>query len=137
MGAPWYADYYVHTHLSPCGKPQASVEAMVRRAREKGLAVIGFADQITPDPILHCPFYRGQRPHLLTCARQELAQLAIDGGLETLVGLEDAHRPGDFDWLDLALQWAREMGVRDCHLLTAQELRERQRNKLENQGTSD
>jgi histidinol phosphatase-like PHP family hydrolase len=43
----------------------------------------------------------------------------------------DAHHPDDFERLDLALTWAREMGICDKELLTVQELRERQRSKRE------
>ena len=34
----------------------------------------------------------------------------------------DAHHPGDFERLDLAVGWARGMGVRDEELVTVEEL---------------
>jgi histidinol phosphatase-like PHP family hydrolase len=85
-----YADLHVHSHLSPCGKPQATAEAMVRRAREKGLAAIGLADHITPHPVPGCPFYDGQRPHLFATLRAELVEIpkAERGDIEILVGAE-------------------------------------------------
>jgi histidinol phosphatase-like PHP family hydrolase len=42
----------------------------------------------------------------------------------------DAHHPKDLDRLDLALDWAREMGMGDRDLLAASELQRRQRRKL-------
>jgi histidinol phosphatase-like PHP family hydrolase len=83
-----YADYHVHTHLSPCGKPQATAAAMLARAREKGLAAIGFADHVTPRPVPGCPFYEKQRPHLLDDLRAEIRALGGAPGLRVLVGVE-------------------------------------------------
>ena len=83
-----YADFHVHTHLSPCGKPQATAEAMLQRAHEKGLAAIGFADHVTPDPIPGCSFYDRQRPHILADLRAEIAQVIDGTDLEILVGGE-------------------------------------------------
>ncbi len=108
MTNPIYADFHVHTHLSHCGQPEATAEAMIRRAQEKGLAAIGFTDHFTPDPIPGCPFYDHQRLRILTA---------------------DAHHPDRFARLDLALEWARRLGFRDEDFLTAQELRERQGRK--------
>jgi histidinol phosphatase-like PHP family hydrolase len=88
MLCPDCADLHVHTHLSPCGKPQATAEAMIHRAREKGLAAIGFADHVTPGPVPGCPFYRGQRPHLLAALRDEIAGIADLSGIKVLVGVE-------------------------------------------------
>ncbi|MDY6876965.1 MAG: PHP domain-containing protein [Chloroflexota bacterium] len=88
MPNPIYADFHVHTHLSPCGKPEATAGAMIRRAREKGLAAIGFADHFTPDPIPNCPFYDHQRLHILTDLRAEIAQVADRADIEVLVGVE-------------------------------------------------
>ena len=34
----------------------------------------------------------------------------------------DAHHPDDFERLDLALRWAREMGVTDGELVTVEEM---------------
>jgi len=88
MANPIYADFHIHTHFSPCGKPQATAEAMVQRAREKGLAAIGFADHVTPEPVPGCPFYDRQRPHILADLRAEIAQVRDGSGLEILVGME-------------------------------------------------
>ena len=88
MSRAIYADLHVHTHLSPCGKPQASAAAMLARAREKGLAAIGFADHVTPHPVPGCSFYEGQRPHLLEELRAEIRSLPGEPGLRVLVGVE-------------------------------------------------
>jgi histidinol phosphatase-like PHP family hydrolase len=88
MTHPWYADLHVHTHLSPCGKPQATAEAMIERAREKGLAAIGFADHVTPEAVPGCPFYDGQRPRLLRALRTEIAAVPALSDMEVLVGVE-------------------------------------------------
>jgi histidinol phosphatase-like PHP family hydrolase len=85
---PWYTDFHVHTHLSPCGKPHATAEAMIRRARAKGLAAIGFADHITPEPVPGCSFYEGQRPHLLAELRAEIAAVPAAPDVAVLVGVE-------------------------------------------------
>jgi histidinol phosphatase-like PHP family hydrolase len=88
MNSPTYADFHVHTHLSPCGKPGATAEALIRRAKAKGIAAIGFADHLTPHPVPGCGFYRGQRPHLLDELRAEIDQVADRAGIEILVGVE-------------------------------------------------
>jgi PHP family Zn ribbon phosphoesterase len=73
---PTSADFHVHTHLSPCGKPQATAAALISRAREKGIAAIGFADHFTPAPVPGCPFYDRQRIEIVTALRAEIAALA-------------------------------------------------------------
>ena len=88
MANPIYADFHVHTHLSPCGKPHATAEAMLRRAQEKGLAALGFADHVTPDRIPGCSFYDRQRPHILADLRAEIARATNGAHLEVLVGAE-------------------------------------------------
>jgi histidinol phosphatase-like PHP family hydrolase len=88
MGDPTYADFHVHTRFSPCGKPQATPTAMVWRARDKGLAAIGFADHFTPAPVPGCPFYAGQRLSILGALRSELEQVSDLDGLDVLVGVE-------------------------------------------------
>jgi histidinol phosphatase-like PHP family hydrolase len=85
---PTYADFHIHTHLSPCGKPQATAQAMILRAQAKGLSAVGFADHCTPEPIAGCPFYDHQRPHLLSDLREEIAQQKHAAGMDILVGVE-------------------------------------------------
>jgi histidinol phosphatase-like PHP family hydrolase len=91
MSHATYADYHVHTHLSPCGKPAATAAAMIARAQEKGLAAIGFADHVTPQPVPGCSFYDGQRPRVLAELRAEIAASgALDRApdLRVRVGME-------------------------------------------------
>jgi len=88
MTNPIYADFHVHTHLSHCGQPEATAEAMIRRAQEKGLAAIGFTDHFTPDAIPNCPFYDHQRLDILTDLRAEIARVVDRADIETLVGVE-------------------------------------------------
>jgi histidinol phosphatase-like PHP family hydrolase len=85
---PTYADFHVHTHLSPCGKPQATAAALISRAREKGIAAIGFADHFTPAPVPGCPFYDRQRIEIVTALRAEIAALAPITEIEIAVGVE-------------------------------------------------
>jgi histidinol phosphatase-like PHP family hydrolase len=49
----------------------------------------------------------------------------------------DAHHPDDLERLDLALQWAQEMGIRERELLTVGELCQRQRRKNTASGKTD
>jgi histidinol phosphatase-like PHP family hydrolase len=81
-------DLHVHTHLSPCGKPAATVEAMIERAQQKGIVALGFADHITPQPVPGCPFYDRQRIDVVDGLRAELAQLPSPPAIEILVGIE-------------------------------------------------
>ena len=99
-----YADYHVHTRLSPCGKPQATTAAMLARARQKGLAAIGFSDHVTPRPVPGCGFYRKQRPHLLTDLRAEIETLPTPPGLRVLVGVEADYSLAGPACLDEALR---------------------------------
>jgi putative hydrolase len=88
MHDPTYADYHVHTRLSPCGKSEATAAAMVQRAAGKGLAGLGFADHYTPAPVPGCPFYAEQRLDILDVLRAELERVNETDGLALLVGIE-------------------------------------------------
>jgi histidinol phosphatase-like PHP family hydrolase len=88
MPDPAYADLHVHTHHSPCGKPEATAAAMVQRAMKKGLAALGFADHYTPAPVPGCSFYAEQRLHIVDALRTELGRVKDTNGLALLVGIE-------------------------------------------------
>jgi histidinol phosphatase-like PHP family hydrolase len=88
MTDPIFADFHVHTHLSPCGKPEATAFAMIERARAKRLAAIGFADHITPHPVVGCAFYERQRLDILDELRAEIDHMAGPSEPEILVGME-------------------------------------------------
>ena len=85
---PIYADFHVHTCFSPCGSREATVRAMVERARAKGLQAVGLADHITPRPIPGCGFYDGQQLETLLEVRAAAEAVRGTAGLELLVGLE-------------------------------------------------
>jgi histidinol phosphatase-like PHP family hydrolase len=78
---------------------------MIRRARAKGLAAIGFADHITPYAVPGCSFYDGQRPHLLAELRAELAEVpkTETEDMEILVGVEADYVLAGRGCLDRAL----------------------------------
>jgi len=99
-----YADYHLHTHLSPCGKPQATAAAMIGYAQEKGLAAIGFADHMTPRPVPGCSFYEGQRAHILSDLRVEIERLPNPPGLRVLVGVEADYTLAGAECLDEELR---------------------------------
>jgi histidinol phosphatase-like PHP family hydrolase len=88
MHDPAYADYHVHTRLSPCGKAEATAAAMVQRALDKDLAALGFADHYTPAPVPGCSFYAEQRLHIVGALRAELERVDRANGLALLVGIE-------------------------------------------------
>jgi histidinol phosphatase-like PHP family hydrolase len=69
------------------------------------MAALGFADHITPHAIPSCPFYDGQRPHLLATLRAELAEIptAEMGNMEILVGVEADYVLAGRECLDQAL----------------------------------
>ena len=116
MRRPIYADFHVHTHLSPCGKPQATAEAMIRRARAKGLAAIGFADHFTRRSVPGCSFYDGQGPHIVHELRAEIAQTADRGDLETLVGVEADYTIAGRDCIPTAaLRWVDHVICASSH----------------------
>jgi histidinol phosphatase-like PHP family hydrolase len=83
-----YVDLHVHTHLSPCGRTEATAAAMVYRAKAKGLSALGFADHITPEPVPGCGFYDGQQPPVFDDLRMELEKLGTVDDLEILLGFE-------------------------------------------------
>lgn len=118
------ADYHVHTHLSPCGKPQATAAAMIARAEEKGLLAIGFSDHVTPQLVPGCPFYAEQRPHLLTDLRAEIDALPKRPNLPVLVGVEAEYSLAGPACLDDRLRELADhvvAGASHFHLLGAPE----------------
>lgn len=99
-----YADYHVHTHLSPCGKPQATAAAMIAAAQRKGIVALGFADHFTPQPVPGCSFYDTQRLHVVDDLRREVLDLGAVNNVELLFGVEaDYTLAGDACLDDAAL----------------------------------
>jgi histidinol phosphatase-like PHP family hydrolase len=100
MSNPIYIDLHVHTRHSPCGKREATAEAMIRRAQAKGLGAIGFADHFTPRPVPGCAFYDHQRAHILADLRAEIARVGHVDGLDVLVGVEADYTLAGQDCID-------------------------------------
>jgi histidinol phosphatase-like PHP family hydrolase len=100
MSNPIYADFHVHTRLSPCGKREATAEAMIRRAQQKGLAAIGFADHYTPRPVPGCAFYARQRIRIVEDLRAEIARIEDVDGVDVLVGVEADYTLAGQDCVD-------------------------------------
>ena len=108
-----YADFHVHTHISPGVKKEATAQALIQRASEKGFAALGFADHYTPQPVPGCAFYDTQRIDVLTMLRNELAVLEIPRTLDVLVGVEADYTLAGPGCLD-------EQALRECdHIIGA------------------
>lgn len=88
MTDPIYSDFHVHTAYSPCGRKEATLEAMIARAREKGLSALGFADHVTPEVVPGCGFYDGQQLDVLRRQRAAIGTLGHHDDLEILMGVE-------------------------------------------------
>ncbi len=104
MTNPIYADFHVHTYYSPCGHREATMEAMIARARAKGLAALGFADHVTPAIVPGCSFYDGQQPDVLRRQRGELETLPKPDDLEILVGVEADYTLAGTDCLNVEVR---------------------------------
>jgi histidinol phosphatase-like PHP family hydrolase len=85
---PIAVDFHVHTHLSPCGRAEATAAAMVYRAKARGMSALGFADHITSEPVPGCDFYDGQQSPVLSDLRLELEKIGPVEDLEVLRGFE-------------------------------------------------
>jgi histidinol phosphatase-like PHP family hydrolase len=92
----------------------AQLAALIALAVERGVAV-----EINGGAAQHSE-YRQATAHFFCLAREMGARFTLTA---------DAHGPDRFTRLDLALEWARTLGFRDQDFLTAQELRQRQREK--------
>ena len=103
MGNPIYADFHVHTRFSPCGHRDATLTAMVSRARAKGLAALGFADHVTPAPVPGCDFYDGQQIEVLIEERSMVNAMNLPADLTVLVGVEADYTLAGVGCLDGAM----------------------------------
>jgi len=88
LSNPIYADFHVHTRFSPCGHRDATLTAMIARARAKGLAALGFADHVTPAPVPGCDFYDGQQIEILYAEHGIINAMDLPADLTVLVGME-------------------------------------------------
>jgi len=103
MGNPIYADFHVHTRFSPCGHRDATLAAMIDRARAKGLAALGFADHVTPAPVPGCGFYDGQQIEVLIEERAIVNAMDLPADLPVLVGVEADYTLAGVNCLDGAM----------------------------------
>ena len=100
-------DIHLHTHLSRCGKDDATVQNYVNQASRFGLKLLGFTDHLWDDSYTGSesiyegantavPFYRGQNvPHVLSL-RQEIAAVE-QPGIRILLGAEVEYDPWRHD----------------------------------------
>lgn len=92
-------DLHMHTHLSRCAKPEATLEAYIAQASALGLDTLGIADHLWDDAVgLHdsftrlCNFYKYQNvPHVLSI--REEAKNVDTKGLRILFGAEAEYDP--------------------------------------------
>ena len=92
-------DLHMHTHLSRCAKPEATLEAYIAQAASLGLDTLGIADHLwdaavgLPDSYSRCySFYEKQNvPHVLSI-REEAKGLDTKG-LRILFGAEAEYDP--------------------------------------------
>lgn len=88
-------DIHLHTHLSRCGKTDATVENYVKTAKQLGIKLLGFTDHMWDSTFPGCPaFYDGQDFNHIELIKEEIALTAHDG-IKILHGAEveyDPHR---------------------------------------------
>jgi histidinol phosphatase-like PHP family hydrolase len=112
----------VWAHPFDCSemRPLAPIMAAIGEARMAELIASANARQVAVEinggPAATCPAYREATAAFFCLAREMGSRFTITA---------DAHHPDDLDRLDLALDWAREMGFQDEDFLTVDELRER------------
>ncbi|MBR3928373.1 MAG: PHP domain-containing protein [Clostridia bacterium] len=91
-------DLHMHTHLSSCAKPEATLEAYIRQAAELGLDTLGIADHLWDDKIplgdedYWRPFYSPQNLSHVLKAREEIKSVDAKG-LRILFGAEAEYDP--------------------------------------------
>lgn len=100
-------DIHLHTHLSRCGKEDATVANYVAQASEYGLSILGFTDHMWDDTFTGAeviyegsnrtiPFYRGQNVEHVLSLRDEIASVAHPG-ITILLGAEVEYDPWRHD----------------------------------------
>ena len=98
-------------------RPLAPIIAAIGDVRMAELITLAnsrkVAVEINGGPAATSPAYREATAAFFGLAREMGARFTITA---------DAHHPDDFERLDLALSWAREMGLRDEDFLTVDEL---------------
>lgn len=91
-------DLHIHTTLSLCGKPDATVENYLAHLKEKDITKIGFANHYWDEriPLASAGFYEKQDTAHVLSLRETLSGLDI-GGAQVLVGCETEYDPARRD----------------------------------------
>lgn len=87
-------DLHIHTTLSLCGKPDATVENYLAAAKERGLTKLGFADHMWDEkiPFASTGFYEKQGVEHVLSLRKTLEGIDTNG-IKVLVGCETEYNP--------------------------------------------
>lgn len=91
-------DLHMHTHLSRCAKPEATLEAYIAQAAELGLDTLGIADHLWDNKIPFSDadywygFYEKQNLEHVLIAREEIKSIDKKG-LKILFGAEAEYDP--------------------------------------------
>ena len=112
-GVSVWAHPFDCTEMRPLAPIMAAVgevrmAELIASANDRQVAI-----EINGGPAATSPAYREATAAFFGLAREMGARFTITA---------DAHHPDDFERLDLALAWAREMGFRDDDFLTVDEL---------------
>ncbi len=85
-------DLHIHTKLSVCAKPEATLEMYLDTAREKGLTTLGFTDHLWDDTYEHVcrGFYKIQNVERVLSLKEELRPTE---GIELYLGCEAEYDP--------------------------------------------
>ena len=103
-------DIHIHTHLSRCGKPDATIENYIKHVPQYGITTLGFTDHLWDDTFdgwekiyegnrLDVPFYKGQNVDHVLQSRETLSSLD-PGEIKVYIGAEVEY---DFQRHDLAI----------------------------------
>lgn len=88
------SDLHIHTHLSSCGKPEATVEYYMNKAREIGLKTLGFTDHMWDSAVPGATkWYAPQNFEHIMKIREELDAADKTGIDRILVGAECEYDP--------------------------------------------
>ncbi|MBO7150820.1 MAG: PHP domain-containing protein [Clostridia bacterium] len=87
-------DLHIHTTLSLCGKPDATVENYFAAAKERGLTKLGFADHMWDEkiPLASAGFYEKQGVSHVLSLKDTLKNVDTNG-IKVLVGCETEYDP--------------------------------------------
>ena len=88
------SDLHIHTHISKCGKEEATVPYYMEKARELGLKTLGFSDHLWDSAVEGAnSFYTGQDFDHISEIKEELAAADTTGIDRILFGAEGEYDP--------------------------------------------